>query len=107
MSIGRTAAVSRSPNWTRSRSPDAWPRLSHSADRLPDQRLGRVAEHALDGLALILDGAVRGDHGHDVRGVLDERFEPLLARMQVLEARVEVARQRDVLQQRDDLAGDE
>src|SRR5918998_617350 len=48
----------------------------------PDPILRREAEHSPDGGALVGDGAVLGEHEDDVRGVLDEGAESLLARPQ-------------------------
>jgi hypothetical protein len=44
----------------------------HVLERVrPDAFLGLVAEHPLDGGAVVADGAVRPEDGDDIRGVLD------------------------------------
>ena len=61
-------------------------RVEQVADRAAEQRVGQVAEDALDRLALVLDDAVGVDDGDDVRGVLDERLEALLALAELSQA---------------------
>ena len=52
-------------------------------DRVPGDGVDREAEHPLDRLGLVEDAAVHVDHGDDVRGVLHERLEALLARVEL------------------------
>jgi hypothetical protein len=47
--------------------------------RAADQLLRGMSEYLLDGWALVADQAVGADHREDVRGVVDERTEALLA----------------------------
>ncbi len=72
-------------------------------DRIPEDGVDREAEDALDRLGLVEDAAAQVDHGDDVRGMLHERLEPLLTRVELDQPLLEMARQRSVLGQRQDL----
>jgi hypothetical protein len=70
-----------------------------------------VAEHPGHGLADVLDVGVRADQDHDLGAVLDQRLEALLAGPQLGRPLdhpgLQVAGQREVLEQAEDLAADQ
>ena len=85
----------------------AAPRLEDVRERASEQSLGGVAEDAEDRLALVGDRALGVDDRDDVRRVLDERLEALLAGAQVVEPRLQSAGERPVLPQGEDLPDDD
>ncbi|HEX3453358.1 MAG TPA: hypothetical protein VHS03_01935 [Gaiellaceae bacterium] len=83
-------------------------RLRHDRrDRPPDDLLGRVAEDALDRLALVPDEPVGIDDRDDVRRVQHERLEALFPHPKLAKLLFEPLRERRVLEEDEDLAQDE
>jgi hypothetical protein len=85
--------------------------IQDAAQRLAEQLLVAVAEHPGHGLTHVLDAGVGVDQDHDLAAVLDQGLEALLGGPQLGRAldhpRFQVAGQRGVLQQAQDLAPDQ